>query len=194
VKSPTFLLGIIGFLLALYGLISSIFFESSIWYSFFVIGGTLFLAWINKKKDNPSLFKKSVKEIVATYLIYLAFTILIEIVGRILLNLWYYPKFNNLDILIHVFLIGYPFGLFFVGETINMTHHLKINIVIKLTLLTIINAFLNEIPNIFSWEWVYTIPYVTFEILKINIVVIVGWIILIAIPIFTESFLKKFHS
>jgi hypothetical protein len=38
--------------------------------------------------------------------------------------------------------------------------------------------------------YVYTIPYVTFEILQINIVIIVGWVILIAVPIITSKIME----
>ena len=50
------ILGIIGLTLAVYGIISAIFFANVTWYSYFVIGGTFFLAWINKILKNQSLF------------------------------------------------------------------------------------------------------------------------------------------
>ena len=183
-------LGIIGLLLAIYGVASAISYSNVKWYSYFVIGGTLFLAWINKILKNDSLFEKSKIYLLKTYGIYLLFTILIEIVGRFILNFWDYPSFNLVDKFIHVFLIGYPFAFFFIYESFKLMRKKVPSLSIAIILATLINAFVHEFPNTFAWEWVYAIPYVTFEILQINIVVIVGWIVLIAIPLITKRILE----
>lgn len=48
----------------------------------------------------------------------------------------------------------------------------------------ILPALLTEYPNTYSWEWVYTMPFTDFEILKINIVVLTfGWLFLVYVPV-----------
>ena len=189
-KKYLHILGIIGLLLAIYGVASAILYSNVTWYSYFVFGFTFFLAWINQILNNDSLFEKSKIYLLKTYGLYLFFTILIEIVGRFILNFWHYPSFNLTDKVIHVFLIGYPFVFFSIYESFKLIRKKVPSLSVTIILATLINAFLHEVPNIFAWEWVYTIPYVTFEILQINVVVIVGWVILIAIPLITNKILE----
>lgn len=184
------LIGIIGLLLALYGIISAIFYSNVTWYSYFTIGSTFFLAYLNSKIKNKSIFEKSKIQIAKTYGLYLIITILIEIVGRFLLHLWIYPSFNIAEQIIHVFLIGYPFAFFFIGESLTLIRKKVPSFTLTIIIATLINALLHELPNLFAWEWKYTIPYITVEILQINIVVIVGWAILIAVPIITDNLLS----
>jgi len=184
------ILGIIGLFLAIYGVASAIIYSNVTWYSYFVIGGTFFLAWMNQILKNDSLFEKSKTYLLKTYGLYLLFTILIEIIGRFILNFLRYPSFNLADEVIHVFLIGYPFAFFFIHESFKLIRKKVPSLAATIILVTLINAFVHEVPNIFAWEWVYTIPYVTFEILQVNIVVIVGWFFLIAIPLITKRILE----
>lgn len=81
------IIGIIGLLLAIYGIISAVFYSNTIWYSYFVVGGTLFLAYANCRLKNDSILKNDSKYILKTYGIYLLFMILIEIVGRFAIGL-----------------------------------------------------------------------------------------------------------
>jgi len=191
------IIGIVGFILFLYGIISAIFFSNIFWYSTFVIGGTLFLGYLNYKcKDDSILkiFEKDKIKVLKIYLFYLLATILIEFSGRFILNLWAYPYFTGIDKIIHVFLIGYPFAFFFIYESFTLIKKLVKGTKLSIFLAIIINAFLHEIPNTFVWTWEYNIPYINFEILQINIVVIVGWSILIAVPLLRKkiiSFLQQ---
>lgn len=36
-----------------------------------------------------------------------------------------------------------------------------------------------EVPNVYSKDWIYRIPYISIEIFHINILVAAGWITLI---------------
>ena len=181
---------LIGLLIALYGAISAIFYSNIIWYSYFVVGGTLFLAYANSRLENDSILKEDKKYIMKTYGIYLLFAVLIEIAGRFALGLWNYPYFSPMDEFVHIFLIGYPFAFFFVRESFTLINK-KTGLMAAIVLTTLVNAFVHEIPNTFVWEWVYTIPYVTLEIFQINIVVIVGWAILVAVPLITKRIIDK---
>ncbi|MBI2173386.1 MAG: hypothetical protein HYT73_04255 [Candidatus Aenigmarchaeota archaeon] len=189
-KRHLHIIGIIGLLLALYGIISAVFYSNILWYSYFVVGGTLFLAYANCRLKNDSILKHDRKYILKTYGIYLLFTILIEIAGRFVLGLWNYPFFSLMDEFVHVFLIGYPFVFFFVRESFVMINK-KTGLLAAIILTTLVNAFVHEIPNTFVWVWVYTIPYVTLEIFQINIVVIVGWAILVLVPLITKRIIDR---
>ena len=48
----------------------------------------------------------------------------------------------------------------------------------------LLGIILWEITNLLNYSWIYTIPYITYEIAKINIVVIAGWSILIGLPVY----------
>jgi hypothetical protein len=190
VKKYFYTWGIIGLFLAIYGIASAILYSNVTWYSYFVVGVTFFFAWINQILKNDSLFEKSKIYLLKTYGLYLFFTILIEIIGRFILNFWNYPSFNLTDKVIHVFLIGYPFAFFSIYESFKLIRKKVPSLTVTIILATLINAFVHELPNIFAWEWVYTIPYITFEILQINIVIIVGWFVLITVPLITKRLLE----
>lgn len=54
-------------------------------------------------------------------------------------------------------------------------------IIFTLVLSWIIAVILSEVPNVFSWEWVYhNVPFTNYEIFKINIIVFTfGWFFLV---------------
>ncbi len=172
-----------GLALLIYGVISAVIYSNVIWYSYFVIGMTLFIGGINYFLKNNSVLRLGWGNIVKTYVFYMFFTILIEIIGRFVLNFWHYPHFGLVDKMVHVFLIGYPFAFFSIHESYKLINKMAASTQLTILIATLLNAFIHEIPNIFAWEWIYTIPLITFEILQINIVVIVGWVVLVAVPL-----------
>ncbi len=185
-------IGILGFIMLVYSIVSAIFYNNIYWYSYFVIGGTLFLAYLNFMLKNDSLitrFNKNKINEFKKYVYYLLFAISIEFIGRYILNLWEYSYFNLNDIIFNVLIIGYPFAFFFVYESFIMIRS-KFDFYISLLISIIINALIHEYPNNFVYEWKYNIPNVSFEILKLNIVVWFGWIILIIIPLLVNNKLK----
>ena len=174
--------GYSGFILMILGVILALFFANPFWYSFFVIGGTLFFGYLNYKINNKSIFnifEKSKQRFIYIWVSYIILAFIIEIVGRFLLNLWYYPHYSLFEELVNVYLIGYPFALFMLYETFILINYKIKSLGLIITITTLVSAFIHEFPNTFVYEWAYTIPYVTFEILRINIVVIVGWVILV---------------
>ena len=186
------ILGVASFIIVIYGIFSAINSKNIFWYSYFLLGGTFFIAYINFNLKNDSLikrFRKNKLKEIKNYFYYIFIAMLIEIIGRHILNLWSYPNYNTLNIIINVFIIGYPMALFFVYESfilINKYFSFNISIVIC----ALINAFLHEIPNKFANEWTYNIPRITFEIFGLNILVIIGWFILIIIPLITNGKIK----
>ena len=73
------LMGLVGLILAAYGLVSAIFYASVVWYSFFVIGLTLFLGYLNHLLGNESLFKRRIIDVLKIYVLYVFFTVIIEL-------------------------------------------------------------------------------------------------------------------
>jgi len=186
------LVGFVGLFIALYGLISAIFYANTSWYSYFVFGGTFFLSSITYSFSNSSILKileKKWTKAVKIYFIYLTAAILIEIIGRLIFGWWEYPHFGTFEMLIHVFLIGYPFALFFVYESFLIINHKIRTLWMAIVLTTLFNAFLHEIPNLYAFEWKYYIPLISLEIFGINIVIIVGWVVLVLIPFWTNKYL-----
>lgn len=187
------IIGLLGFMLALYGLVSAILFANVTWYSYFISGNTFFLGYINLTRENRSLLEDAQKNrviLAKRYLLYLIAGILIELVARFLLHLWEFPSFKFTDEIIHVYAIGYPFTFFFIDELYNLVENRLRAIIPSVFAITLFIAFLIEIPNTYAWEWRYTIPFITMEVLNINIVAIVGWIILTVIPLFVRRILQ----
>ena len=183
-------LGYIGLIVMIIGLVLAIFFANTYWYSFFVIGGTLFLAYVNKKIKNKSLFNVLAKDKIKFFYIWISYiflSVIIEIVGRFILDFWYYPTYNFFDEIINVYLIGYPFALFMTYETFILIYSKVKNFLVTFVGTTIISGFIHEIPNTFAYEWVYTIRYEIFEILNINVVVIFGWFILVLLAFIIQN-------
>jgi hypothetical protein len=189
-KRYGFLIGAIGLVLFLYGIISAIFYSNAAWYSYFTVGGTFFLAYLNSRLKNKSLFGRSKVQIAKTYGFYLIAAIVIELIGRFWLHLWAYPSFNAAEQIIHVFLIGYPFIFFFINELLALVQRKVASFSLAVIITTLAGLLLSELPNLFASEWQYTIPYITFEILHINIVVIFGWVILVAVPILAKKMVR----
>ena len=182
--------GAIGLVLAAYGIASAVWYNG-IWYSYFAIGGALFFGSINSRLGNRGLFRAFAKNrlrLLALYAIYLLAGIGIELLGRFALHLWHYPKFGLLDEVLHIYLISYPFAFFMIHEIFTALRA-KFDYAKAFMLAWIGSAFLNEVPNTRAMEWAYTIPFVKLELLGVNIIVIIGWVILIGVPLIVEKIL-----
>ncbi len=187
------LAGFIGLILVLFSFISIALFSNVFWYGTFVFGLTLFLGFINYSKNRKSLFtywERNKKDIIKIYFAYFFLGLLIEIIGRFYFNFWFaHEKLTPAIQIFEVFILAYPFAFFSIYELYILLKS-SFSSSISFFLTFIISVFLHEIPNTFVWEWVYTIPYFTFEIFNINIAVIFGWIILIIIPLSVEKYLS----
>ena len=182
-------IGLFGSFLCLYGIFSAIKFGNVFWYTPFTIGGTLFLGYLNYNQKNENILtnlEKNPKRILKIYLIYILMALIIEYIGRFTLNLWTYEQFTKNQVIIHFFLIGYPLGFSFIYESFTLIKKRVKSFNQALMITSLVNAFLHEIPNTFAWAWTYAIPS-GFEIFKINIWVIIGWLILIEIPIIVNQ-------
>lgn len=177
--------GVLGLFAAAYGIWSAIFEANVFWYSYFVIGGTLFLAYVNYAMGNENLFEKCRKmpvRFAKLYAVFVCVGIASEAAGRMVLHLWYLHPFSLAEEILHVYAVGYPFALFLAYESFTIIRkHVK-SLYASVIVATLSNAFVHEIPNTFAWAWTYTIPFVDIEIAKVNIIVIIGWSILVIIP------------
>lgn len=113
-KKVRFLLFIIGIGLTLFGVFSAIKQSNVYWYSYFVVGVFLVCDYVDYqfrgKSVLSSIFDKNYKSFFFLYVFFVVASIFIELFGRIIGKMWYYPNYNLVDHIIHVFLIAYPFG------------------------------------------------------------------------------------
>ncbi len=190
-KAQCSLFWILGVILTLYGLVSAFTAMNVFWYGIFVVGLTFLFGSINLWLGNKTVFSKSSPYILKLYLIYFAVGLLIEVIGRLMLNLWYAHESLTFQIQVfEVFLIVYPFVLFSVYELfVFLKSYLKSNVAAFIST-WLLYAFISELPNTFVYEWVYTIPYITLEIMHINIAVIISWAVLVAVPLAAQKIIR----
>ena len=163
------------------------------WYGYFVVGGAVFLASVNYGKGEKTLLwllENDKKRLVRIYLLYTLAAVAIELVGRFGFHLWHYNLHGSLVQFINVFLITYQFAFFLIYELFILLRKYIATIPFLFAVLVVINAFVHEIPNTFAHEWVYTIPGISYEIFGINIVVIAGWSILVAVPFLVRRIVR----
>lgn len=143
------------------------------WYSAFAVG--LYFIILPNKLSWRDFLKK--------YFIYFICGVGVELVGRGLFGLWSYPRFDFVDELIHVYAISYPFAFLYLYEFFKITRKYLMKPTLAFSVTFLFNAFLHEVPNIYGQQLVYNIPFVTQGILGVNIVVILGWSILVGVSI-----------
>lgn len=178
----------VGLFLFAFGLYLAFFKHSDIWYSFFLIGGFLFLEGINYPKGFSIL--KNRKWFLQTWLIFIVIAVVIEIVGNLWLNLWDYPTFSKLNYLIHLLVTGYVFTGFFGLELFVLLQRIftsRKSQIIILPISSFLFGYLNEYPNIFAYEWKY-VNWPFGEFLGIPILVSFLWIILLFVLFFKKPF------
>lgn len=106
---------LVGLILVVASILSSIIFKFYFWYSLYVIGSFCFFGSLNYKSKFPSVFRflleNKWKRFLQIYLAVCGFGFFVDIIyGRNIANLWIYPHLNSpLDIILPVF-IYYPFG------------------------------------------------------------------------------------
>ena len=186
------LTGFFGIAAFLFGLYSAFFVHSKIWYSFFVVGGFLFLESVNSKRGNSISSNK--KRFIALFFAFFTAGIIIEIIGNLLLNMWDYPSYKKLEYIFHVLLIGYPFPCLFGLEFLTLLMRFFPSKNIRLIILpfgTLIFGLINEYPNTYAYEWKYnSLPLG--EFLGIPIVILFLWLLLLlTIPI--KKFVFKLY-
>ncbi|MDP2906656.1 MAG: hypothetical protein Q8O03_01835 [Nanoarchaeota archaeon] len=169
--------------------ISLAFLKINYWYFPAVIGVWFvfdYLASYKSKHTTIQILKENKKKFFQLYLMIFFLGCSFELIGRFILGWWAYPSINTifLEILLMLF---YPFILFSFREMYN-----TLSIIIKSRIITFVFSMLLgiiiwEIPNMFSKDWVYTVPYLNFEILNLQVVIVIGWSALIGFPLIVYS-------
>ena len=166
--------------------------KSSIWYFFGGLGLWFifdYLASFNAKKTALQIFLKDRKKFLKLYFAMLLFGAAVELMGRFILGLWEYPLYNKFHEIASIFF--YPFLLFQLREMYTSIKSQIRSTATSVIVSVILGVIIWEIPNLFSNNWIYYIPIIKLEILEINIVVIIGWTLLILIPDYIYKIVLK---
>jgi len=185
----SFIFGIIILLISIYMYIKN----NTQWHYPAVVGIWLFFDFlafkVNKNSSLNLIFSHKIKKFFLWFSILFGLGFFIEVIGRIFLNLWYYTNFLDTTLIGYLF---YPFILMSFKETYCFLKKFSRNKFILTFFSMVIGIIIWEIPNLFSKDWIYTIPYINFNLLGINIIVILGWIFLIIPPVYIyNKFIEK---
>jgi hypothetical protein len=138
------------------------------------------------------LIDKEYKKFFTLYTFLYFFGFFIELFGRMILSLWNYPT-ANLFVMNTIGLLGYPFILMSFREAYEFLRSIFKNVILSTIIAMLIGILIWELPNIYSGDWIYVIPYITMEIFHVNLVVAVGWVILIWGPVYIYRIVDEMH-
>ncbi|MBI2547361.1 MAG: hypothetical protein HYW23_02855 [Candidatus Aenigmarchaeota archaeon] len=148
---------------------------------------------VNNKTSIDLLIKKEYKKFLTLYLLLSIFGSLIELFGNFLLGLWSYTYLSPIMVAIST-LLFYPFILLSFKETFDAVKSRVKNFPISLVLSMLIGIIVWEIPNLYSNDWIYKMPFANITILQLNPIVIIGWSVLVLGPVFINKFNDKIHD
>jgi hypothetical protein len=183
---------ILGLMIAVFSLIEA-FSGIGLWYFPATVGIWFifdYFSSIKNKNTTLQVFKENKKKFFYLYLLMFMFGCTIEVIGRFILKLWIYP-FQDTIILELLGILFYPVILFSFREMYGSLHILIKTRWIAVISSMILGIVLWEIPNLAVYSWIYSIPFTELSIIGINIIVIIGWVLLIIIPVYIyNKFLK----
>ncbi|MBW3017881.1 hypothetical protein KY325_01845 [Candidatus Woesearchaeota archaeon] len=163
------------------------------WYNFGLLGAWLLFDYLSHIKGNKTtldlLFDKKIKKFILLYIALAVFGSILELIGNVGLHLWGYSYLSPFQ-LYFLAPIFYPFILMSFREMFMFVKSIVKNFPASVIASMILGIIIWELPNIFSKDWVYNIPYIGLEIYHINIVVIIGWVILILGPYYVYKLVK----
>jgi len=177
-----FILGIVLTVISLY----LAFTKTNYWYLLGSIGVWFIFDYVASLKDpNTALqiFRRDKLQFFNLYMILFLAGATIEFVGRGIFDLWFYTALQD-PILELVILVFYPFLFFSFREMYTSIKNAVLNPPFALVVSVFFGIVFWELPNLISRDWIYVIPGVDFEILGLNIVVVIGWFILIWLPVY----------
>jgi len=185
-----------GAILFCLGIISAVIYAFSYWYNFSIIGIFLVFGSLNNKTKVNSLFtkiqKSKTKDLLIIILTLISIGFIIDQIGSNL-DLWIYPKFNLFGMIVHVWLIGYPFTFLAMNEMYHfmksyLPHRPFLHPLILLIITSTIGSIILELLNVFAKEWIYqNIPFQNITFLEIPVVVILLWNFLTLSGLFIEK-------
>ena len=166
------------------------------WMFLIAIGGWLvfdYVASLRKKETTFQLLLKNRLQFSHLYISLFFYGSSVEIVGRYILGWWTYPQVTSIPSEMLLLLIVYPFGSMLAREAFQTVNFYIKNYIAAILTTTIINIILWEIPNLFSYDWLYTVPYL--EELTIfnhlNILIFLTWPLLIIFPLIVYDIVLK---
>ena len=173
--------------------------RSPVWYNFAVVGWWLFFDNISSRLTNQTtldlLIHKHYSSFAKLFLILLLAGILLEVSASLLLGLWSYPLLWSLKPMWLMLLINlwgylcYPLMFMSLWEMYVVMRTLVGRWWIALCGSIFMGIILWEVPNLFSLDWIYHIPFVPWSIFGLNIVIISGWSLLFLIPLYIYGLL-----
>ncbi len=174
------------------------FYKNVVWYNFAVFGWWLLFDCLSHWQGNRTtldlILKKKYEDFFKLYGLLLLISIVMEVVASLIFGLWSYPKLwsiKPLGLLILVNLWGYlSYPIIFISF---MEMYAFLYTLLRRKWLAVI-SFLSlgimiwEVPNVFSKDWIYKIPYISLNLFGLNVVVIFGWVLLLFIPVYTYHY------
>ena len=117
---------IIGFILIIGGIVSSIILHFYFWYTFYLVGAFMFFGSLNHKSHSPSVYsyilKRKWKPFFVIYGLALLIGLVVDIIyGRTFSSLWYYPHLDGFWNFFFPVFLHYPLGAFQVYEIFQLT-------------------------------------------------------------------------
>ena len=117
---------IIGFILIIGAIVSSIILHFYFWYTFYLVGAFMLFGSLNYKTHSPSVYsyilKRQWKPFFVIYGLALLIGLVIDIIyGRTFSSLWYYPHLDGFWNFFFPVFLYYPFGAFQVYEIFQLT-------------------------------------------------------------------------
>jgi hypothetical protein len=168
------------------------------WYYPLVVGGWLFFDHLSHLRGNKTtldlLIDKNYSKFILLYVVFAIAALIMESLCMVYFKLWNYSYFDSL-LLIYLMIPPFypPTFMFFKEMYCFVRSVLRKNLIhniIAVIAAMILGIIIVEIPNIYSKDWIYNIPIIEFEIFHMNIVVIIGWVILILGPYYIYRLLK----
>ncbi|MFH0876492.1 MAG: hypothetical protein V1859_11235 [archaeon] len=179
IKFPLFYLGLIIFALS----IMAAFVKINNWYFPAVIGALLLFDSVSGKKNSTiSIFCNNKFRFLKLYLLLFSAGISIESIGRLILHLWAYPHISSIFHEFMLFLF-YPFILMSFREMFESILMYTQKKAMSFIASMILGIIIWEIPNLFAKDWIYLLP-IDISFFNLNVIVILGWSMLIGIPLF----------
>lgn len=158
------------------------------WFHTGVIGILLIFDYLNSRYNKNTslgfLFNKEYKIFFKIYILLALLGVIIELIGNYYLKFWYYSKIPWF-VLIFTVPLFYPIILMSFRE---MYEFLKVKVRFPFIFSILLGIIIWEIPNMVSKDWIYTLP-IEYKIFNLNIFIIMGWSILIGLPILVYRYL-----
>lgn len=187
VRNGLFILGLIIAIASL----SLAFLEYHHWYYGAVVGILFVFDYLATQKNYTTtlqLCTKDRKKAIALYVLLFALGIVIEVIGRYWLHWWTLPYLTpQLEV---IGFMLYPFILASCRETYACMRRFSGKIT-AFILSMIVGIVIWEIPNLFSGDWIYTVPITTMHLFRLNVIVILGWSLLIFLPLYVYSLIFR---